>query len=171
MIHIIISIILVVICFSKGYWRRWKEYYPTILFFIVGDLTYNFIMYNYSLWEYGMPLWPGLGHSYIDLYWAVIIFPCIVILFLTLCPEKRSKLPVYIVLWAAGFALVEYVMYLTDSMHYQNGWRTFYSFLFDLVMFPILFIHYKKPQFAWLITTAIVPLFILIVQMPLDRIK
>jgi predicted membrane-bound mannosyltransferase len=43
--------------------------------------------------------------------------------------------------------------------------------VFDLVMFPILYIHYKKPQIAWLVTSIIVPLFILIVQMPLDKIK
>lgn len=171
MIHILISIALASICFRKGNWRRWKEYYPTILFFIVGDLTYNFAFFNYSLWEYHMPIWPDLGHTYMDLFWVVIIFPCIAILFLTFCPEKKSKLPVYVVLWAAGFALVEYIMYLTDSMHYQNGWRTFHSFLFDLAMFPILYIHYKKPPLAWLITAVIVPVFILIVQMPLDRIK
>jgi len=91
MLHIMISIVLVLICIVKGYWRRWKEYYPTILFFIVGDLAYNFIFYNHSLWEYGMPIWPSLGHSYIDLYWAVIIFPYIVILFLTFFSAEKNQ--------------------------------------------------------------------------------
>ncbi len=171
MLHLFISLSLAFICFKNGYWKRWREYYPTILFFIVGDLAYNFILYNYSLWEYHMPLWPGLAHTYIDLFWAVIIFPCIVILFLTFCPKQRIKQPVYILLWSAAFALVEYIMFLLKSIQYDNGWNSFFSFLFDLVMFPILYIHYKKPPVAWLITAAIVPLFILIVKMPLDTIK
>ena len=171
MLHILISVSLAIICIKKGYWKRWSEYYPTILFFIVGDLAYNFILYNFSLWEYNLPLFPELGHTYMDLYWAIIIFPCIVILFLTFYPKQWIKKPVYIFLWSAAFALVEYIMFLTGSIGYTNGWNSFFSFLFDLVMFPILYIHYKKPPAAWLLTAVIVPLFLLIVKMPLDRIK
>lgn len=35
-----------------GNWRRWRDYYPTILFFIIGDLLYSCLLYNHQLWAY-----------------------------------------------------------------------------------------------------------------------
>lgn len=171
MIHIVISIILITVCCFKGNWRNWRQYYPTILLFITGDAVYNFVMHDYSLWEYRFPGWDILPHTLLDLYWAVVIFPCIVILFLTFLPEGVFKTSAYIAGWSAGFALVELVMYFFKSIEYFNRWNTFFSFLFDVVMFTVLYVHQKKPVAAWLIITAIVPLFLLIVHMPLSLIK
>lgn len=171
MIHIVITIVLITVCCIKSRGKDWKQFYPTILLFITGDAVYNFIMHDYSLWEYSFPGWEGLPHTVLDLYWAVVIFPCIVILFWTFHPEGFLKIAVYIIGWAAGFALVEYAMFLLNSIQYFNGWNTLFSFLFDIVMFIVLYVHQKKPVAAWLIIAAIVPVFLLIVRMPLSLIK
>ncbi len=171
MLHICIGVILIAICFVKGNWRNWKDYYPTILFFILGDTAYNFIFANFPLWIYKFPEWPALGHTCIDLYWGVIIFPCIVILFLTYFPKRLAKQTFYIISWAAGYAIVEFSMFLLKNIEYYNGWNSFFSFLFNICMFIIIYFHYRKPQITWVMVTLIVPLFVLIVKMPLHAIK
>lgn len=168
MVHILISIILPAICYFKGNWRNWKAYYPTILLFILGDAVYNFGFFNYPLWTYKSEFFV---HTIVDLYWAVLIFPCIVILFLTYMPQKKGIQAVYITAWAAGYALVEFGMYLLDSIGYSNGWNTFYSFLFDIAMFAIMWAHYKKPLIVWPLLALIVPVFVFIVGMPLAGLK
>lgn len=171
MVHIVIGAILITVCCLKGNRGSWKEYYPTIIIFILGDAVYNFVTFNYPLWIYSFPGWPELGHTYIDLYWAVVIFPCIVILFLTFLPKGVIKTAAYIAGWSAAFALTEYIMYLSKGMVYFNRWNTLFSFFFDIVMFTVLYVHYKKPLAAWIMISAIVPLFIFIVRMPLAMIK
>ena len=41
-----------IISYRFGDWKRWKEFYPTYLFVILGDITYNFLFYEKPLWEY-----------------------------------------------------------------------------------------------------------------------
>lgn len=37
-------------CAISGGWKKWREFYPTILYVIIGDLAYNFVFYRYDLW-------------------------------------------------------------------------------------------------------------------------
>lgn len=52
MYRIIIISLFLLACWKWGNWRNWKEYYPTILYFIIGDLSYKVLFYNKTLWEY-----------------------------------------------------------------------------------------------------------------------
>ena len=45
-------LLFLVAAIKWGDWRRWRDFYPTILFFIVGDLLKNFLLYNHWLWTY-----------------------------------------------------------------------------------------------------------------------
>ena len=115
-------------------------------------------MYQYPLWQYKDPLIP-LGDTYYSIFWAAVIYPCVVILFFTFTPKKTMRLLPYILLSSLIFIAVEYLTVVLNSFEYMNGWSLFSSFLFDIALFSILYIHYKKPPLAWLIIFIIVPIF------------
>lgn len=165
---IILFIIVLLILMKSGHWRNWKSYYPTILLMMVGDLAFNFITYNHPLWHYKSTMLPS--HTILDLLHVVLSFPCVVMLFLGYMPNGLWKRAIYIGLVSAVYAFIEYVMYIAGKFEYHNGWNTLYSFFFDIGLFSIVMIHYKRPLIAWLCILVIVPLFLLIVQFPLDKL-
>jgi hypothetical protein len=163
---ILLFIIVLLFLLKSGHLKNWKAYYPTILLLMIGDLALNLILYKHPLWHYK----PAIIHSHtiLDLFHAVVSFPCIVILFLGYMPDGLWKRAVYIVLVSAVYAAIEYGMYKVGVFEYFNGWNTFHSFLFDIALYSVVMIHYKKPLIAWLCIFLIVPLFLLIIQFPFN---
>ena len=51
--YIIVRVMLwILAAWRWGDWRNWKNYQSTFLFFIMLDLLYIFLTYNYPLWAY-----------------------------------------------------------------------------------------------------------------------
>lgn len=166
------KILLLLIWIFSAYkwsdWRNWKNYYPTILFFIVGDLIYNFIAYNHPLWELTSST---LGVTFSVLLMCVIVWPSSVLLYLTHFPiYGKLKKTLYVLIWVVSFILIELLCTWFGNLKYNNGWNIGWSILFDIIMFPLLKIHHEKPQLAWIISfligTTIIYYFI-----PLSNIK
>ena len=84
MITIGLIILLAAACYKWGAWRRWRKFYPTILYVIIGDLSYNFVFHDHTLWLYDSLF----NHTTLDILAAFLMFPSIVILFLTHWPKK-----------------------------------------------------------------------------------
>jgi hypothetical protein len=160
---IIVFIILLVICYKYGDWRNWKLYYPTILYFIIGDLTLHILTDPKWLWAY--QAWPFTIH----LTWLFVvtcIYPCLVILYLTFFPKKFKFKILYTLLCIAIFTIYEYMMTLFGAFHYYNGWNLMYSIAFDFVMIPILYLHYKRPLVVWPISFALAFGFMFLFKIP-----
>ena len=128
-------------------WRNWKYYYPTILFFIAGDLIYNFIAYTNPLWELTSP---HLGATFAVLLVSITMWPASTLLYLTHFPlAGRLKIAFYVLIWVVLFTLYELVLTWFHYISYSNGWNIGWSILFDAIMFPLLKIHHEKPPLAW----------------------
>ena len=139
-----------IICYRLGAWKKWKEFYPTYLYVIVGDLAYNFIFYEKPLWEYGN----FVSHTFSDFWMAMIVFPCAVTLFLTHYPKRFWKQALYILLWTVVNTAVEYVSYRSGGMLYYNNWSIAWSAALYLVAFILIRIHYVRPLWVWPISFA-----------------
>ncbi|AST90242.1 CBO0543 family protein [Sutcliffiella cohnii] len=136
-----------------GDWKRWRLYYPTILFLICVDLLKNFLFYNYSMWTYEETFFGETilqNHTFINLMIMVIVYPATVLIYLGRFPQKRQNQFFWILFWIVTYWVVEYVNlnYLNLINHY-NGWNMKWSFLFLIVMFVMLKIHHKNPLLAW----------------------
>jgi hypothetical protein len=57
-----------------GDWRNWEKYQSTFFYVIVCDLIYNFLTYNYSLWEH-IPVVFFPNHTVINLMVMFIAYP------------------------------------------------------------------------------------------------
>jgi hypothetical protein len=167
MFRIILNILFILACWRWGDWKRWREFYPTILYFIIGDLAYNFIFYKNSFWEYR-----GLyNHTFSDFLDAFVEFPCTVILYLTYYPKKYWKQACYILLWVCIYTLIELVSWKTSNFLYFNGWNIFWTIAFNCTMFTLLKLHYKRPIIVWPISAVFVVLTMIIFKVPFNSLK
>ena len=150
MIVIILTAALIAACWKWGAWRRWREFYPTVLYVIIGNLAYDFVFSDWRLWLYNS----FLGATFVGLIINFLIYPSGVMLFLAHYPERKWKQAGYIFACAVFCTLIEYVSILTGGLLYFHGWNILSSLLLFLGMFALIRFHYKKPLFAWLVSLA-----------------
>lgn len=131
-------------------WRRWRDFYATVLYVIIGDLAYQFVFCDYRLWFYtGM-----LGHTYTALIIAFIIFPPVVILYLTHFPSGFLKQSLYIAIWSVVNTLIELIACIINGLRYEHNWCIFWSFLLFFIAFILIRVHYRRPLLVWPISLA-----------------
>lgn len=137
-------------CYKWGAFRRWRDFYGTILYVIIGDLAYQFVFCDYRLWTYtGI-----LGHTYTALVISFLIFPPAVILYLTHFPAGYLKQTLYITIWAAVNTLIELAACAINGLRYENGWSLFWSFVLFFVAFTLIRAHSLKPLLVWPLSLA-----------------
>ncbi len=151
-------------------WRNWRRYYPTMLFFIVGDLTYTLLCYNHPVWE--LIAFPFFNVTFTVLIIAFIAWPASVLLYLSLYPktDKYSKV-LYILIFVILFTINEFIIFRFGQIRYNNGWNIWWSLGFNFFMFPMLKIHHEKPPIAWLLALILCSIFLWIFKIPLSCMK
>ena len=148
---IILTIFYLALCYKWGDWKNWRKYYSSILYFIIGDLVYNFIFCDHLLWEYG-----GFSHTFYNMLIMFFVFPSIVILFFTYYPKTIFKKGLYILLWTALNTLIELIIVKTGYFLYNYGWNLLWSAGVFFFAFILISIHYKHPLIVWPISCALV---------------
>jgi hypothetical protein len=152
--YILINAIYLIAGIIWGDWRNWKKYYPTLLFFIIGDLLYNFLLYEKSMWIFHDVILPN--HTMVTLLAMVISYTVTVLLYLGRFPRGWKKRSLWFLLWSGIYLLIEYVNSKLGFITYHNGWNMWWSVLFTGIIFLILPIHHKKPLLAWLLSIVII---------------
>ena len=168
MYRIIMAVIWIISCCKWGNWKSWKLYYPSIQFLIIGDLTCNFLLYNKPLWAYGGGIW---NHTFADLFEAVVIYPCLVILFLTHYPQLIKKQIIYILCSVVIFTSYEGVSVLFGEFFYYDGWNIGWSLLLNCGLFSILGLHYKRPLLVWPISMVLAFVILYIFKIPFSIMR
>jgi hypothetical protein len=147
-IRVIMASIWISSAFKWGDWRNWKRYYPTMLFFGMGDLIYNFIFFNKPLWRFQTDF---LSLSLNELFVIFTIFFSTTLIFLSKYPENIFRRVIYIALWVALYMVIE-VFTTSIKMHKNyNGWNIWWSLFHNSIQFPLLALHHKNPILAWII--------------------
>ncbi len=134
-----------------GDWKNWRKYYPTILFFIMVDLLYNFLFFNYSMWIFHETVFGENilnKHTYIVLIHFLFIYPMVIFIFLGRFPTKRKHQVGWILVWTTIFIFREFINLQLGLITHHNGWNIWWSLIFDIVMFCILRLHFKNPMLA-----------------------
>ncbi|MCD8508623.1 MAG: hypothetical protein LRY73_01060 [Bacillus sp. (in: Bacteria)] len=154
MVHLFIKIIFVAAAWRWGDWRNgnWQKYYPTILFFIIGDLFYNFIFYNYPLWEFDEII-PLLQYdSFLVMSFMFLRYPATVLIFLGRFPKGLLKGGLWIGLWVFIYIGLEVIDLYMGLIQHHNDWNLWWSLLFDVILFVMLKIHHHRPLVAWVLS-------------------
>lgn len=146
---LLLTMIVLAFTFQFGDWRHWKQYYPTILFWALGNFICLYLTIDKPLWNFTTHIPTTLA----EILMALIIFPCVVFLFLPYFPKINILLKLlYICIWAFIFSFIEWWAIQIDHFAHYNGWNITCSVIFNLIMFTLLQIHYRDPRWAWLIS-------------------
>jgi len=165
---IFLAIISILICYKFGDWKNWKNYYPTILFFILSNVACIFLTYNHSLWLYEPSI---LNHTFTDLFICITVYPSTVMLFIPNFPNKITKIISHISFYVAIYTIAELIGVKLGYFTYYNGWNIWYSLIFNYIIFPILMLHYKKPLYAWVIALISPHVLFFIMKIPYNTIR
>ena len=86
-----------------------------------------------------------------DYVFGFLIFPFIIILYLSRYPKARKKRILYTTAFISFMSLVELILYKIQELQYYNGWNVGWSILLYVGVFPLLRLHLKRPLTAMLI--------------------
>lgn len=68
-------------------WRSWRTYYPTIQYYIIANLLYEFLYYDHTLWAYKAITTVYLNHTAISLVFFFLIVPITLFIYLQHFPQ------------------------------------------------------------------------------------
>ena len=165
---IFLSLISICICYKFGDWKNWREYYATILFFILSSVACAFITYDQPLWLYESVV---INHTFTDLFITITVYPCTILMFIPHLPRKMSKAILHIAIYVAVYTIPELIAVKLGCFTYDNGWNIWYSFIFNCIMFPILILHHKKPLYAWSIAIISPHILFFLLKIPYGAIR
>ncbi|WP_456272714.1 CBO0543 family protein [Bacillus sp. AK031] len=168
----LLLVIIVYIVFAVLFvdWKRWKEYYPTVQFFVICNLLYNFIFYNHTLWAYKAVTVEWLNHTLIEITFTLFVIPVVLMIYLRYFPARKRNF-LYVSAWIAYFTILEYLFYKKGLFIYENGWSVGWSFIFNSIMFIIIRIHYKNNLIGLLISLPVIAILLLIFHPSLQDLK
>jgi hypothetical protein len=165
-LHLALALFSILVVVKRRVWREWQMYQPTMMLFALGNVTYNFLTANYFLWKMKPDFFPN--HSITEMVYSFVIFPASALLFLSNYPTGTRKIFWYYVKWIAVYVIVEWFFTTNGRMLYQHGWNLWWSFAFDITMFPILRLHHKRPLIAYSISVFLCVFWVWMFDVPVD---
>jgi hypothetical protein len=162
--HFTIGLLLIAASLIWAKWKEWQNYYPTMMYIVASNLLYKyFALSKFHLWEFSSQDFFFKSHIGIFLWHIFIINTLFTFIYLSNFPEGQlRKKCFYILKWVALFIAVEVALLKFNQVSYYHGWNLGWTALFDLTMFIMLRLHYKKPIWA-IILSIIFTLFYLFV--------
>ncbi|PLR95040.1 CBO0543 family protein [Bacillus sp. T33-2] len=167
--HVAIAILTIAASLKWGNWKNWREYHATMFFIATGGLLYEYIVKEDTLWKFHPDFL--YGHEMTVLVYAIITMPISIFLFLSHFPEKWFHRFIYILFWSGMYIATEWILLIFGRISYQNGWKFWYSFLFDLVMFTVIAVHQHYPLLAYILSLFIIVFMISHFQVPFKFAK
>lgn len=152
-------------------WKDWRKFYPTVLYYWASNLLYDYLYYNHSLWVFKAVTTDSLNHTIILLSFLFIIIPVAILAYLQHFPQNAVNKAIYIFIWTTFFWIVEFLFYKMDMFVYGNGWNIWHSAWFDLLMFIMFRLHYKKPLTAIGLSAISVIAFTMFFPIPFKSLK
>ncbi|MGF2615890.1 hypothetical protein FZC84_07390 [Rossellomorea vietnamensis] len=158
-----------------GEWSEFEKYYPTLLYLIIGDLLAQFLLYEHSLWMFH-PIDPigkffHLNHTFIALLKMAVHYTVTIAIFIGRLPKGLGGQVFSVLMWTAIYGVNEFITNFFGGLTYHRGWHFGWDIAFNLIMFTMLIIHYKRPLAAWILTGPIIITLWMIFDIPLSVLK
>ncbi|MEH7545518.1 MULTISPECIES: CBO0543 family protein [Bacillaceae] len=167
--HVAIAILTILASFKWADWKNWREYHASMYFISTGGLMYEYIVKENTLWKFHPDFL--YGHEMVVLVYAIFTMPVSILLFLSHFPKTWIRRFFYILVWSGMYIFVEWVLMEFGRISYQNGWKFWYSFYFDIVMFSVIALHQYRPFKAYIISLPIILFLIIYFDIPFKFAK
>ncbi|WP_374104121.1 CBO0543 family protein [Bacillus sp. ISL-18] len=152
MFHITESLLWIAVVVVMGYWKNLRLYHSTILYVLCCDLLYNFLTYNFPLWEYTDNNIFFHNHTIHNLYVLFLLYPSIVLVYLSTFPKKMIGKIIHVISFAVYWFIIEYITLKLGVIRHENGWTLLYAFPYDIIAFFFIGLHSKKPLQTYLLS-------------------
>lgn len=152
--HLALVILVVFSVWRYGDWKNWRKYHDTMLYIIMGNLLYYFLYHDHILWHF-QPDFLFTSHFLIELLYTFIILPGSALILLTDYPIAIRRQALRIGKFILIFVTMEWIFYINELIHHENGWNMWWSLGWNSMMFPMLVLHHKKPLAAYIISILI----------------
>lgn len=165
--HSALAAATIIILVWRGDWRDWRKYHPTMLYFALGNLLYNFLTANHFLWRLDADFLSN--HTLTEMLYTFCVFPITALIFLTHYPttDAKAKL-IHYLRWIFLYVGMEYIFWMFGRIQYQYGWNLMWSAIFDITMFPMLRLHSRKPMLAYAISLVMCVAWIWMFNVPVN---
>jgi hypothetical protein len=136
-----------------GDWKNWRDYYHSLLFVMVVNLSARLLCYLHPLWIFN-PDALVTTLTVAELINTYTVLPATVFVYLSKFPKDGAmRKCVHILMWVGIYGGLEYIdTKQIGSISYANGWSVYHSVVFDVFMFIILRIHHVRPIWGWFFT-------------------
>jgi hypothetical protein len=168
MVAIIYSVLWVIVAIRVAD-KDWKPYYPTLLFSSLCNCLYELICYRHQLWQMEPN---GLPAAMIPILLLTLIgMPISTWVYLSHYPTRGSLISrtMYIAGFTGIFVVLEFISVKCGSITYHNGWNLLWSMLFDIIMFIMLYVHYRKPLIGLFVSLLYTGLLMIIFDVGFDK--
>ena len=135
---------------------------------MLGNITYDLLTYQMPLWSYHVKF---LTHDTTNLLVILFLHPCTMLIFLSYYPKLIKKHVAYILLWIVTYSSAEYLTVGLGWFSYSNGWTMGWTILFNCIIFPLSYLHYKKPLWAWPISMVLAFMLLYIFKIPFNSLR
>ncbi|TLS38995.1 CBO0543 family protein [Pseudalkalibacillus caeni] len=164
--HVVLALFMIYAVWKWGDWRNWEKYHTVMLYFALGNLLYNFLTANHFLWRLDADFISN--HTLTEMLYTFIVFPATSLLFISRYPERSNSgtLIFYYFKWVFVYVGVEWIYTVTHHIDYQYGWSLGWSAFFDITMFPMLRLYYKKPLIAYAVSAVLAVFWLWLFDVP-----
>ena len=158
--RLIFSTVWISLAYKFSDRKNWKRYYPTLLFYGMGDLIYNVVFQDKPLWRFQVDfLVPSINGLYV---YFTIFLPSI-LLYLSRFPKRLIHQITYIIIWIGIYLVIELYTTSIGMQKNYNGWNIWWSLLHNTIVFPMIIMHHKKHYILAWVTALTFLAFIMIV--------
>ena len=167
--HLVFTLLMIFAAFRWGDWRNWKHYQASMFYVATGGLLYEYLTRTYTLWKFHADIL--YNEQIVVSIYALITMPLSVLLFLSRYPvSKRALAKIrYYAVWIFIYIAGEFFLRHAGYISYENGWTFWYSLLFDIMMFPMIRLHYIKPGPALILSVGITVFLMLWFGVPMEK--
>jgi hypothetical protein len=153
--HLLIALFTGFAVWRWADWKNWQKYHATMLYIVVGGLLYEYLTRGFILWVFHPDFL--YNQQLTIIIYAVLTMPLSILLFLSNYPTtNKLKQIIYLVKWIFIYSVVELILQIFGRITYENNWSYWYSVLFDVMMYPMLRIHYVNPLRAYFLSIVII---------------
>ncbi|MEH7098134.1 CBO0543 family protein [Neobacillus vireti] len=162
--HLAITILTILASLRWADWQNWRDYHASMFFISTGGMMYEYIVQENTLWKFHPDFL--YGHEMVVLVYAIITMPISILIYLSHFPETWMKRLLYIIVWSGIYIFMEWILLMFGRISYQNGWKFWYSFYFDILMFSVIALHQHKPFRAYMISLPVILFLIFYFDIP-----
>ncbi|MDQ0253035.1 hypothetical protein J2S74_000407 [Evansella vedderi] len=159
--HFSVIFLLIYLNHKSKNWSKVRKHWRVMVYVSLVNTIYYVLCHRKLVWDFRDDYF---SVKFIRLINVIFIAPLIILLFLSRMPSKHQFN--YIVRWATGSSIVEWVALKLKMLTYRYGWNLFWTWVLYIKMYLYSFLYSRKPSLVWILTVTSIYMFGTVFKIP-----